>query len=76
VDLQVSVHRLLAFAAGRPALDVEAARQLGDGLLEAVRDGREVLLVAGDQRRVGLGAEWSGRSNALVVKGFTSSAPI
>ena len=76
VDLQVPVHRLLAHAAGRPALGVEAVGQVGDRLLEALRDGREVLLVAGDQRRVGLGRRWSGRSNALVVRGFTASAPI
>ena len=76
VDLQVPVQRLLADAAGRPALGVEAVGQVGDRLLEALRDGREVLLVAGDQRRVGLGARWSGRSNALVVRGFTASAPI
>ena len=57
VDLQVPVHRLLADAAGRPALDVEAIGQLGDRPLEGRRDGREVLLVSGDQRRVGLAAE-------------------
>ena len=55
VDLHVPVHRLLAYAAGRLALGIEAAGQVGDRLLEALRDGREVLLVAGDQRRVGLG---------------------
>jgi hypothetical protein len=54
VDLQVSVHRLLAFAAGRLALSIEAFGQVGDRLLEGLRDGREVLLVAGDQRWVGL----------------------
>ena len=57
VDLHVPVHRPLAYAAGRPALGIEAAGQVGDRLLEALRDGREVLLVAGDQRRVGLGGE-------------------
>ena len=61
VDLQVPVHRLLARAAGRPALGVEAVGQVGDRLLEALRDGREVLLVAGDQRRVGLGGEVVGK---------------
>ena len=55
VDLHVPVHRLLADAAGRLALGIEAVGQVGDRLLEALRDGREVLLVAGDQRRVGLG---------------------
>ena len=51
----------LAYAAGRLALGVEAAGQVGDRLLEALRDGREVLLVAGDQRRVGLGGEVVGK---------------
>ena len=58
---QVPVHRLLADAAGRLALGVEAVGQVGDRLLEALRDGREVLLVAGDQRRVGLGGEAVGK---------------
>ena len=57
VDLHVPLHRLLADAAGRLALGIEAVGQLGDRLLEALRDGREMLLVAGDQRRVGLGGE-------------------
>jgi hypothetical protein len=58
MDLHVPVHRLLAFAAGRLAPGIEA---VGDRLLEALRDGREVLLVAGDQRRVGLGGEVVGK---------------
>ncbi len=57
----VPVHGLLADAAGRPELGVEAAGQVGDRLLEAVRDRREVLLVGGDQRRVGLGGETVGK---------------
>ena len=57
VDLHVPVQRLLADAAGRLALRVEAARQVGDRLLEALCDGREVLLVVADQPRVGLGGE-------------------
>ena len=61
VDLHVPVHRLLADAAGRLALGLEAAGQVGDRLLEALRDGREVLLVARDQRRVGLGGETVGK---------------
>ena len=61
VDLQVPVHRLLADAAGRLARGVEAVGQVGDRLLEALRDGREVLLVAGDQARVGLGGEAVGK---------------
>ena len=61
VDLHVPVHRLLAYAAGRLALGIEAAGQIGDRLLKALRDGREVLLVAGDQRRVGLGGKAAGK---------------
>ena len=57
VDLQVAVQRLLADAAGRLALGVEPVGQVGDRLLEALRDGGEVLLVVGDQGRVGLGGE-------------------
>ena len=61
VDLHVPVHRLLADAAGRLALGIEAVGQVGDRLLQALRDGREVLLVAGDQHRVGLGGEAVGK---------------
>jgi len=61
VDLHVPIQRLLANAAGRLALGVEAAGQVGDRLLEALCDGREVLLVDGDQRRIGLGAETLGK---------------
>jgi hypothetical protein len=61
VNLHVPVHRRLAYAAGRPALGIKAAGQAGDRLLEALRDDREVLLVAGDQRRVGLGGEVVGK---------------
>jgi hypothetical protein len=55
VDLQVSVQGFLADPAGRPALGIEAVGQVGDLLREAVGDGREMPLVAGDQGRVGLG---------------------
>ncbi len=61
MDLHVPVHRPLAYAAGRLALGIEAVRQVGDRLLEALRDGRELLLVAGDQRRVGLAGEAVGK---------------
>ncbi len=61
VDLHVPVHRLLADAAGSLALGLEAVGQGGDRLLEALRNGREVLFVGGDQRRVGLGAEVVGQ---------------
>src|SRR6202035_2066308 len=66
VDLHVPVHRLLAYAAGRLALGIEAVGQVGDRLPEALRDGREVLLVAGDQRRVGLRAEVVGKVKRAV----------
>jgi hypothetical protein len=61
VDLQVPVQRLLADAARRPALGIEAVGQVGDRLPEAFGDGREVLLVAGDQGRVTLGGEVVGK---------------
>jgi len=57
VNLHVPVQRFLADAARRLALGIEAVGQVCDRLLEALRDGREMLLVAGDQRRVGLGTE-------------------
>jgi len=60
-DLHVPVHRLLADAAECLARGIEAVGQIGDRLLEALRDGREVLLVAGDQRRGGLGGEMVGK---------------
>jgi hypothetical protein len=69
VDLHIPVHRLLANAAGRFALGIDAAGQVGDRLLEALRDGREVLLVAGDQRRVGLGGEVAGEIKRAGCKG-------
>jgi len=61
VDLHVPVQRLLADSARRLAFGVEAVGQVGDRLLEALRDGREVLLVDGDQRRIGLGTETVGK---------------
>jgi len=54
-DLHVPVHRRLARAAGRQALGVEAVGQVGDRAFEALRDGCEVPLVVGDQRRVCFG---------------------
>jgi len=61
VDLQVAVHGLLAGAAGLPARGVETVRQVGCRLLQSLGDGREVPLVAGDQRRVRLGGEVLGK---------------
>ena len=59
-DLHVPLQRLLAHAAGRPACGIETVGQLGDRLPEALRDGREMLLVAGNQLRIGLGHEVGG----------------
>jgi len=75
VDLHVPVQRLLADAAGRLALGIEAIGQVGDRLLEALRDGREVPLVAGDQRRVGLGGQSAGkikRTSGQRIHGISS----
>ena len=55
VHLQVPVQRLLPDAAGRLALGVQAGGQLGDGLLEAVGDGGEVL---SRRRRSAPGRPW------------------
>ncbi|GHH18962.1 hypothetical protein GCM10018780_64010 [Streptomyces lanatus] len=61
VDLAVPVHRLPAQAPRRPARGGETVGQLGDRLLQAVGDGREVPLVAGDQSRFGFGGEAFGQ---------------
>nr|BFE70663.1 hypothetical protein GCM10020092_039640 [Actinoplanes digitatis] len=60
-DLLVPVQRPLPGAAGRPACGVEAVGQLGGQLIEALGDGREVLLVAGDQGQLGLGGQALGK---------------
>lgn len=69
VDLRVPVHRLAARAAGSPALGVEAGGQLGDRRVQGPGDGREVLLVGGDQRRVGLGGEVVGEEESAGGEG-------
>ena len=61
VDLLVALQALRARLGRRPALGVEPVGQVRDRLLEALREGREVLLVPGDQRRVGLGGEVVGK---------------
>ena len=61
VDLQVAVECLLPDAAGRPAFGVEAFGEVGDRLGEALGEGGEELLVAGDQRRIGLVGEGVGK---------------
>jgi hypothetical protein len=75
MDLHIPVHGRLPPAARRLALGLEAVGQVGDRLLEALCYGREVLLVGGDQRRVGLGGQVVGKVKRA-VKGFTSAAPI
>ena len=47
---------------------IEPARLLGNRLLEAGGDGREVPVVVGDQGRVALATRWAGSVNARVVK--------
>jgi hypothetical protein len=69
VDLQVPVEGLLADATGRSAFGIEAVGQVGDRLLEALRDGREVLFVVGDQRRGRLAAEVVGQVERAGGKG-------
>jgi hypothetical protein len=61
VDLLVPVHRLPALATGRLARHVEPVGEIRDRLGEALGDGREVLLIAADQRRFGLGSEVLGQ---------------
>ncbi len=61
VDLQIPIHRPPPRTPWGLALGVEAVRQVRDLLLQALRDGGEVLLVAGDQRRVGLGDQMLGK---------------
>jgi hypothetical protein len=74
VDLQVPVHRGLTLAARCLAFGVEARGQVGDGLREAGRDGREVLLVPGDERRVGLGGEVLGKVKCAGSQGVHVSS--
>ncbi|HTF39482.1 MAG TPA: hypothetical protein VK754_02690 [Propionibacteriaceae bacterium] len=61
MNLQVPVQRLPARAAGSLALGVEAFGQVGDLLLQALRDGCQVLLIPSNQRRVGLGDKVLGK---------------
>ena len=71
VDLQVAVECLLADAAGRLALGVEAFGELGDRVREALGDGGEVLLVGGDQGRIGLGGEVVREGESAAGQGLT-----
>lgn len=75
VDLRVPVHRLPACAAGRLALGLETVGQFGDRLLEALGDGREVLIVAADQRRVGLVGETVGKIERAGGQGVNVMLP-
>ena len=70
VDLHVAVQRLLAYAAWRLALGIKAVGQVGDRLFEALRDGREMLLIARDQRRVGLGGQAVGKVKSAGNQGI------
>jgi hypothetical protein len=57
VHLEVPLHRLLAPTPGSPARGVEAGREVVGRLVQCRGDLREVLLVAGDEQRVGLGGQ-------------------
>ena len=76
MDLLVPVERLLAAAGGGQAFGVEALDEIGNRSVEALGDGREVPLVAGDQGRVGLGGEVVGEGECAGRQGVTSSAPV
>ena len=77
VDLQVAVQRLLADAAGRPRSASRRSDRSAIDLLEALGDGaRSARSSAAIRAGSALAARWSGRSNALVVRGVTASAPI
>jgi hypothetical protein len=73
MDLEVAIHGLLADAAGRLALGIEALGQLGDRLLEAGGNCGEVPIVIGDQGRLGLGGEMVGQVEGAGGQGITSS---
>jgi hypothetical protein len=76
VDLQVAVHRFLADATRCLAGGLEAVGQVGDRLPEGLRDGREVFLIAGDQRRIGLGGKVFRKVERTGGQGFfTSTSP-
>jgi hypothetical protein len=79
VDLPVAVGRGLAFEAPRAALLLadggEAVGHLGDGLLQAGRDGGEVAFVVGDELRVGLRGEALGQLECAVGLRVHSAAP-
>ena len=61
MNFQVSIQRRSSLAPRGFALGIELVRQLGDLLLQALRDGRQVQLVASDHRRVGLGGKMLGK---------------
>ena len=80
VDLQVALHRLLARCGRVPCARRRAGRTASAIVCSRLsRDGREVLFVAGDQGRVGLGGEavWEGRTrwwSGLLLRIVVSSA--
>ena len=61
MDLQVPVRCCPASAARGLAQTVEAVGQVRDLLLQGLSDGCKVPLVAGNQRRVGLGDKMIGK---------------
>jgi hypothetical protein len=71
VDLQVPVQRLLADAAGRLPCGIEPVGQVGDRPLEALAMAAKCCSSVAIRAGSALGARWSRRSNALVVRGFT-----
>jgi hypothetical protein len=76
VDLQVAVHRLLADAAGRPALGVEAVGQVGDRLLEALAMAAKCCSSPAISAGSALAVRWSGRSNARAQEAATEVGPV
>ncbi len=76
VDLLVPLQRSLPHLRRRAARGVQAVREVGDRVLEALRDGREVRLVARDHRRVGLGGQVVGEVEGARRHGGQGPAPV
>jgi hypothetical protein len=70
VDLEVAVQRGLPGAAGKLARSIQSGGEAGRRLLEALGDGREVLLVARDEGRVGLRGQVRGQVEHSRGQGF------
>ena len=69
MDLQIAIHCLPPLAAGSPPLGVEAAGEVSDLLLQALRDRCEVLLVVGNERWIGLGDKMLGKVEDIAGQG-------